>query len=317
MRPLFDVCDGGVRILQLHPGPDTAGQSMAGKEVLEAAGHEVQVFAHSLHRFGYRPYPDLWQHLDDVREWYAWADVVVYHNDPTMHEKVSDGSSKRLIVHHHGTRFRSDPERLYRIGEEIGALQVVSTIDLLLSVPSGGHAEWMPQVLDPERLAELRTVPKSDRLTVSHAPTNRQIKGTRSYIKARRELHKLALFDLIVRQSWWECQARKARSHIFVDQLNLGYGNNAIEAWALGLPVLAGATPHILARMRQVFGELPFYETSAQTIVEDIRGFIRDADLRSEWATKGRRHMDKYHAPDAWRERAVSLYSGDVAELVA
>lgn len=164
---------------------------MAGKAVLEAAGHEVEVFAHSQHPFGYQP-ADLWRRLDDLREWYSWADVVVYHNDPTLHERITDGTPKRLIIHHHGTRFRSAPERLYRIGEEIGAMQIVSTIDLLLSIPAGGHAEWLPQVLDPGRLAPLLDTPKPDMIVVTHAPTNRQIKGTRSYIRAKRELRRFA-----------------------------------------------------------------------------------------------------------------------------
>ena len=36
---------------------------------------------------------------------------------------------------------------------------------------------------------------------------------------------------------------RKGRADVFVDQMILGYGCNAIEAWGMGIPVIAGVDP--------------------------------------------------------------------------
>lgn len=307
-----------MRVLHLHPGPDTGGQSMAGKAALEAAGDEVRVFVHGLHTFGY-PKAELWD-PDEVHESYRWADVVVIHNDPAIFAEVDDGTPKPLIVHHHGSRFRGAPTQMYAAAEAIGARQIVSTVDLLLSVPPGGHAEWMPQVVDVEHMARVRASydpPNGRRLRVAHAPTNKMIKGTRHVTRAMRRLAGKADYILIQRQPWWVCLMYKASADIFVDQLNLGYGNNAIEAWAMGMPVLSGAPEPILARMRQEFGGLPFFPTSAVRLQADLRSFFDSAELRDEWTAIGRAHVDRFHAPAAWVERTRRIYAGDRIALAA
>jgi hypothetical protein len=301
-----------VNVLHLHPETDTGGQSMAAKRVLEAAGDSVRVFVHHQHPFGYE-LAELWDD-DAIRESYRWADVVVVHNDPTVFEK---GLHDNVIVHHHGSRFRRNPGPLFEQGEAIGARQVVSTIDLLLSVPHGKHAEWFPQVVDTTLMAQMRAEhwTPHERLRVTHAPTNRAIKGTRYVKKAMRRIPE-ADFLLISRQQWATCLRLKASSDIFVDQLLLGYGNNAIEAWAMGLPVLSGATPDIIERMKREY-PLPFFQTNPDRLEDDIRAFIGSADLREEWADKGRQHVERFHAPEAWVERTRSIYTGTPLEAVA
>lgn len=307
-----------MRLVHFHPGPDTAGQSMAGKRFLEEVGDEVQVFVHSPHAFGYDQ-GETWD-PDEVRAAYRWADVVVIHNDPTLIDKVSDGSSRELVLHHHGSRFRNDPVRRWQEAEAIGARQIVSTVDLLLSVPPGGHADWLPQVVDLELMQEIRDAYRRDegRIRVVHAPTNRRIKGTRFVQRAMRLLKTEAEFVLVQRQRWMTCLAMKATADIFVDQLNLGYGNNAIEAWAMGLPVLAAAPPEIILRMRREFrGPVPFYNADPMRFVMDLRKFINSPELRTRYAERGRKHVDRYHAPDAWVRRARQIYMGDMVEAVA
>jgi hypothetical protein len=307
-----------MNILHLHPGPDTGGQSMAGKRFLEAAGDSVRVFVHTQHAFGYEA-AEKWD-PDLVREAYSWADVVIIHNDPSVFERVDDGSAKQIIIHHHGSRFRGNPRAIYEAGEAIGARQVVSTVDLLLSVPPGKPVEWMPQVIDIDYMRRLRLayLPPVDRkVRVTHAPTNRMIKGTRHVVRAMRRLRHHADFELIQRQPWWVCLMWKAASDIFIDQLYLGYGNNAIEAWAMGLPVLGGASNDILSAMRQQYGQIPFFTTTGDLIERDIRRFIEDPDLRQEWADIGMAHIERFHVPDAWVRRTRELYAGDRLEAVA
>jgi glycosyltransferase involved in cell wall biosynthesis len=304
-----------VNVLHLHPETDTGGQSMAGKKALEAAGDSVRVFVDHQHPFKYQQ-AELWD-IDLIRDAYRWADVVVIHNDPSVFPQVSDGSPKNVVVHHHGSRFRNDPDRLWQMAESIGARQVVSTIDLLLSVPRGGRAEWFPQVVDVELMERMRETYRNrgDRIRVAHAPTNRQIKGTRYVVRAMRQLRE-ADFLLVQRQPWATCLRVKASADVFVDQLLLGYGNNAIEAWAMGLPVLAGATYPIIERMKKEY-PLPFYRTNADALQDDIRNFVRTPRLRRVWAERGREHIDRFHAPDAWVERTRQIYSGGLVTAAA
>ena len=220
---------------------------------------------------------------------------------------IANGRRKPLVIHHHGSRFRNTPGRVWREGVEAGAaLQVVSTVDLLLSVPSGGVAEWMPQPIDLPHLARIRAEnPPAEPLTISHAPTNRRIKGTTHYVMAA---HQLGARLRVVQHAKWEaCLAIKAKSDIYLDQMWLGYGNNALEAWGLGLPVISGAYPNILARMRREY-VLPFLEANPGNLVPQLRSLIESADLRAEWAARGMDHVRQYHAPDAFAERALGLF---------
>ena len=91
----------------------------------------------------------------------------------------------------------------------------------------------------------------------------------------------------------------------------LGYGCNAIEAWAMGIPVVAGADSWTLARMRQEFGRsgLPFYEATAETIRVALRELVLSADLRAKWDDRGLRHARRFHAEKPALERALELYA--------
>lgn len=280
---------------------------MGGKAVLEDMGDEVRVFVHGHHPFGY-PKAQIW---DDaaVRESVAWADTLVIHNDPAVYDKV--GPHPNVIVHHHGSRFRSDPVRISEQAMRIGARQVVSTLDLLLSLPKGHSAEWFPQIVDVDLMQQIRaTSPRADHPTAVHAPTNRQIKGTRHVMAAKRELRGEIDVQIVMHQPWWACLVAKAKGQVFIDQLNLGYGNNAIEAWAMGIPVLSGATSDILDLMRSTLGGTPFYVTTGKALLKDLRAFMADDDLREHWAAIGLRHVELYHAPEAWAARARRIFAG-------
>lgn len=297
------------RLLHLHPGPDTGGQSVGSRPYLEAAGVEVRVLVSRQHPFGYGR-ATLRTPAED-REAFDWADVVVVHNDADVVRRITPNPDKPVIVHHHGTQFRSNPEIMWARGSAIGARQVVSTVDLLLSVPEGEKAEWMPQIVSLRTMAlhvELAALEPRDRLVVTHAPTDKRVKGTAYIQRAMRPKRGAAQFDLIYKEPWFQCLARKARSDVFVDQLHLGYGNNAIEAWAMGLPVIAGAPERVLERMGAEWGALPFLVATPETVGARIGELIADPVLRRYWGDKGRAHVDRYHAPDAWVGHAFRAY---------
>ena len=279
---------------------------MGGKPILEAAGHQVRVFARP-HQFGYAR-PEMWMpNTPEVEEAFVWADLVIVHNEPRTFELVAKGRRKPLILHHHGSRFRRDcngPYRnqIYHRAAAMGAVQVVSTVDLLCDAP--GEVYWQPQNVDLARMRAIRArgyVP-GGKIRVAHAPTNRAIKGTRML---QRSLQGLDVdFLLIERRPWTQCLQIKALADIYADQFLLGYGNNAIEAWAMGLPVLAGAEPRVLARMRAEYdGDLPFLTSDADNLADNIKALAASTGLRAEWAERGMEHVERFHAPAAWLAR--------------
>lgn len=292
---------------------------MAGKAVHEAAGDSVRVFVGSFHRFGY-PRAEAWDDFE-VRSAYRWSDVVVVHNDATILDRIPARPDRQVVLHHHGSKFRGNPDIWWQEAERRGiGVQVVSTVDLLLSVPSGKRASWLPQVVDLEHMRWLRAehYRQAPRIRICHAPTARAIKGTRIVQKAMRLVKAEADFYLVQHKPWTYCLQVKAASDIFVDQLRLGYGGNAVEAWAMGLPVVAAAPDDILRRMRREYrSQLPFYAADIEALQADLRALIHDPDLRAEYAKRGEAHVRRFHAPEPWLRRVRKLYAGEGLRAVA
>ncbi len=296
-----------MNILHLHPGPDTGGKSMAAKAALEPID-QVRVFVgerSGADRFFFRyPPAELWDR-EAVAQAYEWADVVVLHNEPAyLMAKLKPTIERPLIVHHHGSVLRKGGLAKWAEGDRLGAVQVVSTLDLLEELPDS--VRWLPQIVDVDAMAVIRAseyVPTT-RLRVSHAPTSKAAKATRTFVAAQRKLKGLVDWDLISRQTWSECLRRKARSDLYADQLTYGYGANAVEAWAMGLPVIAGAPGSVLARMRAEF-DLPFYAVpnDREAVMDAFRLFAEDPDLRAEWGQRGYQHARRFHHGPAFAER--------------
>src|SRR5690606_27554167 len=105
---------------------------------------------------------------------------------------------------------------------------------------------------------------------------------------------------LVEGRTWAECLTVKATADIYFDQVLLGYGCNAIEAWGMGIPVVAGADEWTLAQMRKEWNlgkrPMPFHEATEATIADALRELVQSPDLRAEVAKRGHAHAQKYHA---------------------
>jgi hypothetical protein len=172
---------------------------------------------------------------------------------------------------------------------------------------------WLPTAYD---VAALRAFGekgrrKSDgRMRVVHCPTNRQLKATDALIAAVDELRAEGLpidLDIVEGRPWSETMQRKAQADVLFDQTMFGYGCNAVEAWALGIPVIAGADDWTLQRMKSEFGELPFLLADDKTIADALRTMM-SSDVRTEYGAKGHAHVLKYHDEKPALARLVELY---------
>jgi hypothetical protein len=153
-------------------------------------------------------------------------------------------------------------------------------------------------------------------------PTNREIKSTDALEAAVRTLQAEGLpVELLVvtGRPWAESLAVKATADIYFDQVGLGYGCNAVEAWGMGIPVIAGADLWTLAQMRKVWntGDLPFYRATADSIVDALREMVEVADLRAEYSVKGLAHVNKYHAEKPALARLAELYGMAIRKMQA
>jgi len=285
-----------MRVLLLAMTWDTAGQGAAIRAALatERPAWRVDQVAAKVKGFGYPR-----QHAyapDLVRSLWRRADVVHLNLSPAAVRTF--GRRPGLVVHHHGSEYRYSRAAMDASCRRVGAAQVASTLDLT------GPATWLPTVVDVDAIAALRD---PGPVTVAHSPSMRRLKQTEAVIAAT-DATGLAL-DLIEHVPWAECLVRKGRAAIVVDQLLLGYGLSAIEAWCMGIPVVAGvADPETRRRMLATFGVLPFVDATPETLPERLAELAASADMRAEWGERGRAHVLRFHSQLAVAERLEAIY---------
>lgn len=299
----------GKNVLILSPGADTGGQ---GYRIAQAINRYLDGWkATAMHVTpSYMHYPhDVRWDRDLAKRLYDEADVVHHKQRLELYQLLDRGQRKPTVIHHQGTRLRSNPGPVFNEGLSIGAKHIVSTLDLLRCVRGG---TWLPSPFDLSTFAPYAR-PGRGPIVISHAPTDRNVKGTEHLIRAVETLRRFydVELDIIENVSWKVCLSRKGQSHIYVDQLELGYGNNAIEAWAMGIPVVCGVQyPGARDRMLKTFGgELPFYEATEETLTTALEDMIRSAELRAEYADRGRAHFAEWHEESGVAERLRKVYN--------
>lgn len=249
-----------------------------------------------------------------IRELIRDADVLHLNNSPRplMRFRMA-ARGKPLLLHHHGTLFRNDPDWMLERARQLRAVQAVSTIDLQRFDPKVLH--WLPSAYDLDELAEIGRANRREpdgRVLIAHAPSNRGTKHTELLIAAVKQLQEDGLpvdLDLIEKVPNAECLVRKARADILFDQLAYGYGCNSIEAWGMGIPVVSGADDWTIDRMEKLWGKLPFALADQLSISLILRHMVESADKRAEYAARGLAHVKKYHGQVPALERLAELYS--------
>jgi glycosyltransferase involved in cell wall biosynthesis len=160
-------------------------------------------------------------------------------------------------------------------------------------------ARFMPYASVDARELEARAEPEGE-VVIAHAPTDTDIKGTRFLIAAVEQLRAEGLpvrLDLVQEVGREEVLERCAAAHIVVDQVLLGwYGGLAVEAMALGRPVLAYIRE--LEPGDNPFGaELPIVRSAQDTLADDLRPLVLDPRRRRELGAAGRRFVETAHDP--------------------
>jgi glycosyltransferase involved in cell wall biosynthesis len=185
------------------------------------------------------------------------------------------------------------------------ARRLLATADRVFFVnPDLRH--WLPggrfipySSLDP-RTVEPVTPRDGDEVVVAHAPSDRAVKGTAHILQAVDRLRhegvpiRLELIEGVPRSHVLE---RLAYADVVVDQLLLGwYGGLAVEAMALGKPVLA----HVREDEPEdnPFGpELPVMRATPVTVEDELRRLALDAAGRRRLGLAGRAFVERHHDP--------------------
>ncbi len=211
---------------------------------------------------------------------------------------------KRSVMHFLGSDIRGKPPAELAWAQRAGA-RVVGSYDAIRWVPD---AHVIPPAIDLRDYAP-RPPGDSERPLVVHAPSNRRRKGTEHVIAACAQLP--VELEIVEGLHHDEARQRYERADIVVDQLNAGwYGLFAIEAMALGKPVVTYLHDEARARSEEAFGRtVPIVSATADTLVDRLRPLVESAEERRRVGAESRAYVEAVHDAERLADRLLALYA--------
>ena len=336
------------RLRVLHAPAEIAGQASVLARALRALGVEALSLAYNPGFPQYQPDEllpyDSWPPLPRYAGYLASAarhlgryDLYHFHFGRTLippHNldlPLVRRLGGRVVFHYHGCDVRNrahmlatharatctecDPfciparqQRILASAKRHADAELVSTPDLLESAPDARH---LPVAAD--LAAYPFAPPRGEPKLVLHAPTNRLIKGTRHVEHAYDALrpHFLGVrFEVAERLPWRELVALLAQADVVVDQVFMGwYGMVAVEAMALGKPVLCYIRPDFEPRLR----DCPILRCHLEDLADRLAEALTSAD-RAGLGEQGRAYVEREHAAPVIAERLLELYRSILGE---
>jgi glycosyltransferase involved in cell wall biosynthesis len=252
-----------------------------------------------------------------ARQWAALArllprtDVFHFHFGLTLVPQslqfpILRAARKKSVMHYLGSDIRGKTPDELAYGKKADA-EIVGSYDAIRWVP---EAEVIPPGIDLAAIAPA-PAPTSERKRplIVHAPSSRRRKGSEHVIAAVDGLD--ADLELIEGLHHDEAFQRYRAADIVVDQLNAGwYGLFAIEAMALGKPVVTFLHDEAVRRTEEAFGtRVPIVSATAETLRETLRPLVADATRRRELGTASRAYVERVHDLETVTDRLLALYA--------
>ena len=249
-----------------------------------------------------------------AQQWAAFArllprtDVFHFHFGLTLVPKrfqfpLLRASGKKSVMHYLGSDIRGKTPAQLAYGRHADA-QVVGSYDAIRWVP---EAEVIPPGVDLSRI-DPEPPARRTRPLIVHAPSSRRRKGTEHVVAAVDGLE--ADLELVEGLHHEEAFERYRAADIVVDQLNAGwYGLFAIEAMALGKPVVTFLHDEAVRRTEEAFGtRVPIVSATAETLREALRPLVADAARRRELGAASRAYVERVHDLERVADRLLDLY---------
>jgi len=211
---------------------------------------------------------------------------------------------KRSVYHFLGSDIRGKSPAELAYAQRAGA-RIVGSYDAARWVPD---ADVVPPGID---LRDFEAAAPSGRARplVVHAPSSRARKGTEHVIAACQQLP----VDLEIVEGLHHDEARERyrAADIVVDQLNAGwYGLFAIEAMALGKPVLTFLHDEAVARTEEAFGvRVPIVSVTRETLADRLAPLVESPELRAETGAASRAYVEAVHDLDVVAQCLIDLYA--------
>lgn len=192
----------------------------------------------------------------------------------------------------------------------------VSTPDLLEFIPG---SIWLPQPIDLEHFKLLRDTAlasvkksraKKRNIIISHAPSDRMIKGTHYLEQAVQKLVRKGYpvkLQLVEKMSYEEALVYYAKSNIAVDQLLIGsYGMFAVEMMAMGKPVICYLRDDLV---KQHFpADLPIISATPENIADVLEDAIEHKTDWPDIGEQGIRYVEQVHDSRVIAAKTIERY---------
>ena len=211
---------------------------------------------------------------------------------------------KPCVMHFLGSDIRGRPPEELAWARQAGAV-IVGSYDAIRWVP---NAYVVPPGIDVAAVDP--RPPRVDRRpVVLHAPSSRSRKGTAEVIAACEQLG-LEL-DLVEGLDHREAFERYRNADLVVDQLNAGwYGMFAIEAMALGKPVVAFLHEQAAQRTKDAFGvDVPIVHATKQSLPDVLRRLTSSPDDMWRIGAESRAYVEQVHDLSRIADRLIDLYA--------
>jgi len=211
---------------------------------------------------------------------------------------------RKSVLHYLGSDIRGKPPRELAWGRRADA-RIVGSYDAIRWVPD---ADVIPPGIDLKRY-----MPSpgrgGERPLVVHAPSRKASKGTEFVEAACAQLP--VDLDVVHGVTHDEAIERYRQADIVVDQLNAGwYGLFAIEAMALGKPVVTFLHDEAVRRTEEAFGvPVPIANASKETLADVLRPLVDDADERRRRGELSRGYVEAVHDDEKIADRLLALYA--------
>ncbi|MBA3244544.1 MAG: glycosyltransferase family 4 protein [Actinobacteria bacterium] len=305
----------------VHCPVNTAGVPWANVQALRSRGVDARLVV--FERYKLHPEADWSLEIPSnslllgrqARQWAAFARLLprtdVFHFvfgltlvPQSLQFPLLRAARKKSVMHYLGSDIRGKTPEQLAFGRKAGA-QIVGSYDAIRWVP---EAEVIPPGID---LAPISPAPPSDRARplIVHAPSHRGRKGTEHVVAACESLD--ADLELVEGLHHDEAFERYRAADIVVDQLNAGwYGLFAIEAMALGKPVVTFLHDEAVRRTEEAFGtQVPIVNATKETLRERLADLVSSADERRRIGAGSRAYVERVHDLERATDRLLALYA--------
>jgi len=217
---------------------------------------------------------------------------------------ILKASRRKSVLHFLGSDIRGKAPDELRYARGADA-RIVGSYDALRWMPG---AQVIPPGLDL-RQYEAKKPEERSRPIVLHAPSSRRRKGTEHVVAACEGLD----VDLDIVEGLRHDEARRhyERADIVVDQLNAGwYGIFALEAMALGKPVLSYLRPEAVQETESALGAaVPIVPVTKETLRDRIAELAATPEERRRIGAASRSYVERVHDADKGADRLVEIYA--------